>query len=67
MLSAHTHEVTWRRIVRVSEVYVKFRDEGMNSLVPTAEQVQQEDKRVALRQGQRRRAKDRKAAKKNSI
>ena len=43
-----------------NDVYVKFRDRGLYSLVPTEQQGTEEGRRIALRQGQRQRAKDRK-------
>ena len=48
------------KAVRPNEVYEKFRDLGIFSLVPSAEQEEEEAHRVALRQGQRQRAKSRK-------
>ena len=44
----------------VNEVYRKFRDQGLYSLVQTVQQVEDEHHRLTLRQGQRQRAKLRK-------
>ena len=44
----------------VNDVYRKFRDLGLYSLVPTVQQVDDERHRLTLRQGQRQRAKLRK-------
>ena len=46
--------------VSPNDVYVKYRDQGLFSLMPTAQQEEEETKRMALRQGQRHRAKDKK-------
>ena len=43
-----------------NEVYTRYRDEGLFSLVPTVHQEEEEARRIALRQGQRRRAKEKK-------
>ena len=51
------------KAVKPNEVYQRFRDRGLYSLVPTAEQEQEEDHILVLRQGQRQRAKERKKQK----
>ena len=48
-----------------NEVYQRFRDEGLFTLVPTEAQVKEENHRLALRQGQRLRARERKNARKD--
>ena len=50
------------KATRPNDIYIKFRDSGMFSLVPTTEQTEDEEKRLQLRQGQRQRAKARKKA-----
>ena len=55
------------KAVSPNEVYVKYRDQGLFSLVPTAQQEEEEAKRMALRQGHRQRAKDKKQQKPGCI
>ena len=50
-----------------NEVYDRFAQQGILSLVPTEEQEEQESQRLAQRRAQRQRAKERKQEKKQEI
>ena len=50
----------------VNDVYRRFRDQGLYSLVPTTQQVEDEHHRLTLLQGQRQRAKLRRRSERDS-
>ena len=58
--NAHMIADVLTKATPVNDVYQKFRDLGLCSLAPTVQQVDDERRRLTLRQGQRQRAKLRK-------